>query len=230
MGQGQSRVGAPRQVRTLLVVDRSRTDPRALTRTRVRADPKQICRETRSSPPIASRRRSPRIAARRCPTNRYSSHPTPTAWAGLRKPAGVSTSVSIESPNAPNRPYYGRWQVAARAIIIRVSGVRVPPAASPVAVGFQPSARIAVRLADRLGRSPNDVSQARRTNGSQPDPTAEATVTPEVAAILRRPEKAGIDPRRVAVALGLPYTALAGFQRAPARPESAARGHASSGR
>jgi hypothetical protein len=48
MGQGRSRVGAPRQVRTLLVVDRSRTDPRALRRTRVRADPKSRSVERRA--------------------------------------------------------------------------------------------------------------------------------------------------------------------------------------
>jgi hypothetical protein len=46
-------------------------------------------------------------------------------------------------------------------------------------------------------------------------------LTPEQAAILRRAEAAGIDPRRVAVALGLPYTALAESQQAPS--ESAER-------
>ena len=123
-----------------------------------------------------------------------------------------------------------------RGVLLRRIGrgpagwVRVPPPASHVAVGFQPSTRIAVQCADRVGRSPSDVSRARRTNGTQPDPTAEATVTPEVAAILRRAEQAGIDPRRVAVALGLPHTALAGLQSASGSPDNPTRRHASSGR
>ena len=76
-------------------------------------------------------------------------------------------------------------------------------------------------MVDRSGRLPDDVAQATRTIGSQTDPTAETAVTPELATILRRAEAAGIDPRRVAVALGLPYTALPESPQAPT--ESAAR-------
>jgi len=72
---------------------------------------------------------------------------------------------------------------------------------------------------DRAGGQ--DVSQARRTTGSQTDPTSETALTPERAAILRRADAAGIDARRVAVAIGLPYTALAESQQAPS--ESAER-------
>ena len=49
-------------------------------------------------------------------------------------------------------------------------------------------------------------------------------MTPEVAAILRRAEEAGIDPRRVAVALGLPYTAFPESQHAATESGERRRG------
>jgi hypothetical protein len=76
---------------------------------------------------------------------------------------------------------------------------------------------------DRAGRQ-GDVLQSRRTIGSQTDPTSETAVSPELAAILRRAEAAGIDPRRVAVALGLPYTALPESQPAPTESAERRRG------
>jgi hypothetical protein len=76
---------------------------------------------------------------------------------------------------------------------------------------------------DRAGRQ-DDVSQARRTIRSETDPTSETAVTPELAAILRRAERAGIDPRRVAVALGLPYTTLRESQQAPSDSGARRRG------
>jgi hypothetical protein len=49
-------------------------------------------------------------------------------------------------------------------------------------------------------------------------------MTPELAAILWRAEAAGIDPRRVAAALGVPNTAVPESQRAPTESATRRRG------